>query len=281
MIRTPPGQAGTLVVIESSRGWGPVDLQAAWAHRSLLYVFIWRDLKIRYKQTLLGAAWIVLQPLLSTLLLTIVFGVLARIPSGKLPYAVFALCGLLPWYYFASALGRAATSLLSNASLVTKVYFPRVLVPLASVLGGLVDFLVSLPALVVLMIVYDVGLRRTAPLALVFVLLAAITALAAGLWMSALSIRFRDTTQLLPFLLQAGMYATPIVYPVTLVPGRWRALLGLNPMVSVVEGFRWALTGEGHLSFPMLLLSLSVTTSVLLGGLIMFRTAEKTLADVI
>jgi lipopolysaccharide transport system permease protein len=280
-MQTPFDQPAVLVIIEPTRGRGFVDLRAAWRHRRLLYVFIWRDLKVRYKQTFLGAVWIVLQPLLSTLLLTIVFGVLARIPSGRLPYAVFALCGLLPWYYFASALSRAATSLVSNASLVTKVYFPRVLVPLASVLGALVDFVVSLPTLAVLMIVYDISLKGTAPLMLSFVLLAAVTALAVGLWIAALAVRFRDASQLLPFLLQAGMYSTPIVYPITLVPDRWRALLGLNPMVSVVEGFRWALTGEGQLSLTMLLLSLTVTTALLLGGLIVFRTAERTIADVI
>jgi lipopolysaccharide transport system permease protein len=280
-----PDQVTTLpsqqLVIEPTRGLASLKLREVWEYRELLYFLVWRDLKVRYKQTALGVAWVVLQPLVATLIFTVVFGNLARIPSGDLPYPLFAFSALLPWQYFAGALTRSGTSLVNNANLITKIYFPRLIIPLAGILNGLVDFGISFLVLIVLMLYYGVGpgwAILTLPL---FLLLAIVTALGVSLWLSALGVQYRDVNQLLPFLVQVWMYATPVVYPAALFPERWRPLLGLNPMAGVVEGFRWALTGSGDAPGPMLLVSVIVVLVLLVSGLAFFRNTERTFADVV
>ena len=271
----------TQLVIEPTRGWAVLKLGEVWEYRELLYFLVWRDVKVRYKQTALGVLWVVLQPLVTTLIFTVVFGNLAKIPSGNLPYPLFAFAALLPWNYFAGALTRAGTSLVNNANLITKIYFPRLIIPLAGVINGLVDFGISLIVLVALMIYYGV-VPNAAVLLLPFFLLMAIgTALGVSLWLAALGVQYRDVNYLLPFLSQVWMYATPVVYPASLFPERWRPLLGLNPMAGVVEGFRWALTGSGDAPGPLLLVSVGIIVVLLVSGLVFFRNTERTFADVV
>lgn len=269
------------LVIEPTRGLAALKLRELWEYRELLYFLVWRDLKVRYKQTALGVIWIVLQPLVATLIFTVVFGRLAKIPSGELPYPLFAFAALLPWNYFARAVNRSGTSLVNNAHLITKIYFPRLIIPLAGVINGLVDFAISLLLLAGLMIYYGVvpGLAiATLPL---FLVMAMGTALGISLWLAALGVQYRDVNQLMPFLVQVWMYATPVVYSASLFPERWRVLLGLNPMAGVVEGFRWALTSSGDAPGPMLLVSLVIVLLLLVSGLVFFRNIERTFADVV
>ena len=268
-------------LIEPTRGLAALNLRALWRYRELLYFLVWRDLKVRYRQAALGVAWVVLQPIAATAIFTLVFGRLAGIPSGELPYPVFAFAGLLPWNYFAGALNRAGTSLVNNTHLITKVYFPRLVIPLAAVSVGLVDLGVSLVVLAGLMVIYGVGPGPAIVSLPLFVLLAFVTALGVSLWLSALGVRFRDVNHLLPFLVQVWMYATPVVYPASLLPERWRPLLGLNPMAGVVEGFRWALAGAGRPPGPLLLVSVAVSLLVLISGIVFFRATERTFADII
>jgi lipopolysaccharide transport system permease protein len=278
------GQAdvsSVVVHIAPSNKWFSLRLGELWAYRDLLYFLVWRDLKARYKQTALGALWIVLQPLAATIIFTVVFGRLAGIPSGELPYAVFAFAGLLPWNYFASSLTRSGTSLVTNSSLVTKVYFPRLLVPLAGIVNGLVDFGISLLVLICLMLWYGVTPGASIVFLPFFLLLVATTALGVSLWLSALNVQYRDVTQLLPVLVQMWMYASPIVYASTLIPEQWRPIYALNPMVGIIEGFRWVLTGTDRP--PDIILWMPVITAgiLLITGLIFFRRTEQTFADII
>jgi len=269
------------LVIEPTRGLASLKLREVWEYRELLYFLVWRDLKVRYKQTVLGVAWVVLQPLVATLIFTVVFGNLARMPSGDLPYPLFAFAALLPWQYFAGALNRSGTSLVNSAHLITKIYFPRLIIPLAGVINGLVDFSISFLVLLALMLYYSVvpGFAiLTLPL---FLLMAIATALGVSLWLSALGVQYRDVNQLLPFLVQVWMYATPVVYPATLFPERWRPLLGLNPMAGVVEGFRWALTNRGEPPGPLLWVSVAIVLVLLTSGAFFFRNTERTFADVV
>ncbi|HRN66653.1 MAG TPA: ABC transporter permease [Promineifilum sp.] len=268
------------LIIEPARGHFSLQLDRLWAYRELLYFLVWRDVKVRYKQTALGVAWVVLQPLLTTLIFTVLFGLLLKVPSGDMPYPVFALAGLIPWQYFAGALTRTSSSLVGNAHLITKVYFPRLIIPLTGVLSGLVDSAIGFVLLAALLVVY--GIWPTAAILLLpaFLLLAMATALGFGLWLAALNVRYRDIGYLVPFLIQIWLYATPVAYGSTLIPERYRWLLGLNPMTGVVEGFRWALLGQEP---PGRLFALSVTISVvvLLTGLVYFRRTERTFADVV
>jgi lipopolysaccharide transport system permease protein len=250
-------------------------------YRDLLYFLVWRDIKVRYKQTALGAAWAVLQPVLTMVAFSVFFGQLARVPSDGIPYPVFAYAALLPWQLFAYAMTEAGNSLVGSQNLITKVYFPRLVIPIAAVLGGLVDFGVSFVVLVVLMIVY--GIRPgiavlTIPL---FILLVVATALAAGLWLCALNVRYRDVRYTIPFLTQFWLFLTPVAYPSSLIPVRWRALYGLNPMAGVVEGFRWALLGKRAAPGPMLAVSVVIVAALLTGGLFYFRRMEASFADTI
>jgi lipopolysaccharide transport system permease protein len=250
------------------------------AYHELLYFLVLRLVKLRYKQTVFGAGWAVLQPLLAMVAFTLVFGRLARLPSDGLPYAVFAYTALVPWTYFANTIGHASNSLVDNERMLTKVYFPRALLPLASVIGGLLDLIISLVVLFGLLAVY--GVRPSANIwALpVFVVLAALTALAVGLWLSALNVRYRDVRHAVPFLVQFWLFVTPVAYSSSLVPVRWRAWYALNPMVGVVDGFRWALLGRPEVPVSAAVSAVAVL-ALLLGGLSYFRRTERTFADII
>ncbi|HNS01897.1 MAG TPA: ABC transporter permease [Anaerolineae bacterium] len=279
---TPP-----TVMIQATRGLSALQLGALWEYRELLYFMVWRDVKVRYKQTALGVIWVLLQPLLSTLVFTVIFGLLLEVPSNGLPYPIFAYAGLLPWQYFAGSLTRTSTNLVDNANLITKVYFPRLTIPLSGVLSGLVDFAVGLVLLAALMIIYRVPLTATVLLLPFFLLLATITALGFGLWLSALNVRYRDIKQLVPFIVQLWMYLTPVIWPVTIIPERFRPLLALNPMTGVVSGFRWVLLGDASavtgLQAPaaLFILSVLIAVGVLVSGLFFFRSTERTFADII
>lgn len=272
-------RAVTLVC--ATKGWAPLRLGELWKYRELLYFLVWRDVKVRYKQTILGAAWAVLQPLLTMIIFTLVFGRLAKVPSEGVPYPIFSYCALVPWTLFAFALAESGNSLVANQQLVTKVYFSRLVIPVAPVLAGLVDFSVAFVLLLGMMAYYGVhpGIAIvTLPL---FVLLAIATALGAGLWLSALNVEYRDVRYTIPFLTQFWLFASPIAYPSSAVPAKWRALYGLNPMAGVVEGFRWALLGTHKPSAAMVLVSSAVVVFLIFGGLIYFRRVEKTFADVV
>jgi len=224
----------TTIVIRPTRGLAALKLRDVWAYRELLYFLVWRDVKVRYKQTLLGVLWVILQPVVSMAIFTVLFGVLLKVPSGDVPYPIFAFAGLLPWNYFSQALSRSSTSVVNSAHLITKIYFPRLVIPLSGVLSSLVDFAIAFGVLVVLMVVY--GIVPTTRLAVLppLILLAMATALGFGLWLSALNVKYRDVNYLLPFLIQIWMYLTPVVYGSGLIPERFRFLLSLNPMTGVV-----------------------------------------------
>lgn len=251
-----------------------------WESRELLYFLVWRDLKVRYKQTVLGATWAVVQPLATMLIFTVVFGRLARLPSDGVPYPLFAYCALVPWSYFATALAQSSNSLVDQSRLITKVYFPRLLVPLASVIAGLVDLVITIVVLLGMLLYYRI-VPGPAALALpLFILLAMLTALAVGLWLSALNVRYRDVRHTIPFLIQFWLFATPVAYSTSLVPTRWRTIYGLNPMAGVVDGFRWALLGREPPG-AMLVVSVVTVAAIAVGGLFYFRRVEHSFADVV
>ena len=273
------------VVIRPTRGWASLRLRDVWQYRELLFFLSWRDIKVRYKQTALGVAWVVLQPLITTLVFTVLFGGLLNVPSGDVPYPVFAFAALVPWNFFAGALIRSSTSLVGSANLITKVYFPRLIVPASAVLSGLVDLAVSFVVLLVLMAWYRIALTPAILLLPLLILLATATALAFGLWLSALNVQYRDINYLVPFLVQIWMYLTPVIWGASLIPEQYRFLLALNPMSLVVDGFRWAIFGPTVPVFqgsPWLYgLSLGVMAATFAGGLAYFRATERTFADVI
>jgi lipopolysaccharide transport system permease protein len=261
--------------------WWILPFGELWDFRELIYFFVWRDIKIRYKQTAIGAAWAVLQPLLTMLIFSLFFGRLAHIPSEGLPYPIFYYSALLPWMYFAAAMQNATNTIVENQRVITKVYFPRLALPLASVLSGLVDFAVSFVMFVVLMVYY--GIRPT-PAVLwfpVFILLAILTALGVGLWLSALNALYRDVRYVLPFLVQFWLFASPVAYPASLVPQKWRWLYGLNPMAGVIEGVRWSLTGHTSPPGRLIFVSTAAVLALLASGLIYFQKVETTVADVV
>ena len=268
-------------VIRAQTGWAPLDLAEVWRHRELLLFMAWRDIQLRYRQTALGVAWAVLQPLLTTVVFAVFFGRLGGIPSDGLPYPLFALAGLVPWQLFAFALLQSSTSLVDNQNILRKVYFPRIIVPIASVGAGVLDFLVSFLLLVAAMAWYGIPpswrMLALAPL----VLLALVTALGVGLWLATMNVRYRDVRYTVPFLAQLWLFATPVAYPASIVPERWRPVLGLNPMAGVVEGFRWALLGAGQVSGGLLAVSSAVSGLLLVSGLLYFRRMERGFADVI
>jgi lipopolysaccharide transport system permease protein len=271
----------SILRIEPSRGWVSLHLDDLWDYRGLLYFLIWRDVKVRYKQTTLGVAWAVLQPLLTMAVFTIFFGRLAKIPSNGVPYPLFAFAGLLPWQLFAFSISEAAHSLVASQNLIKKVYFPRLVIPIGTVLAGLLDFAVGFVLLLAMMVYYRIPLTAGIFLLPVFLLLAISTALAVGIWLSALNVQFRDVRHTIGFLTQFWMFATPVAYPSSLIPEKWRALYGLNPMAGVVEGFRWALLGTKTSPGPMILISSLAVLILLTGGLIYFRRTERTFADVV
>ncbi len=269
------------VVIEPRKGLFDLKLPAVWRHRVLLYFLIWRDLKVRYKQTIIGIGWAVIQPVISMILFTVIFGQLGRIPSDGLPYAIFAYAALLPWNYFASALQRTVASVVVDSSLITKVYFPRLILPIAGTVSGLVDFLVSFIVLFGMTFwfrVYPTWNILAIPFLL---LLALLTALSVGFWLSAINVRYRDVGYTIPFLVQVWMFASPVVYPVSMIPEKYRLLYSLNPMAGVIEGFRWALLGTTAPDFSVMAVSVLVVLGLLVGGLVFFRNMESTFADVV
>ena len=270
-----------VLVIQPSRVWFRLDLAALWQYRELLYFLVWRDLKVRYKQTAIGATWAILQPLMTMVIFTVIFGHFAKIPSDGLPYPIFAYTALLPWTYFASALSRSSSSVVAEAHLISKVYFPRAVLPLAGTVSGIIDFAVAFPLLLGMMIWYGI-MPAWGLLALpLFLLLALATALAVGLWCSALNVRYRDVGYTIPFLTQCWMYASPVAYPVSLVPENWRFFYSLNPMAGVVEGFRWALLGKQGPDFVVMAVSTVVVALLLVGGLVFFKHMERTFVDVV
>jgi lipopolysaccharide transport system permease protein len=256
-------------------------LRELWEYRELLYFLAWRDVKIRYKQAALGVTWAVIQPLLTMVIFSVIFGQLAKLPSDGIPYPVFSYAALLPWQLFAGALQRAGTSLVGNSNLITKVYFPRLVIPISAVAAGLVDFGISFVVLLGLMAFYGntpTWAILTLPL---FVLLAALTALAVGLWLSALNVQYRDVQHMIPFLVQAWMYASPVAYSAGLIPGGpWRIIYGLNPLAGVIQGFRWALLGAAPPD-ELMAVSVIIVIVLLVSGLFYFRRMEKTFADVV
>jgi lipopolysaccharide transport system permease protein len=267
--------------IAPSHGWVGLDLGELWQSRELIAFLAWRDISVRYKQTLLGGLWAVLQPFMLMVVFTIVFGVVAKVPSGEVPYPVFAYAGLLPWQLFAFALTEASISVVANERLITKVYFPRLVIPISAVAAGLVDFAASLGLFVALALIFQVVPGPMWWLFPIFVAVAFATALGVGLWLSALNVRYRDVRYTLPFLTQLWLLATPIAYPSSLIPEPWRAFLALNPMAGVVEGFRWCLLGGAAPAQPTLLMSGASCVVLLITGLLYFRKVERTFADVI
>jgi lipopolysaccharide transport system permease protein len=271
-----------VVHIRPARGWTLLNLRDLWLYRELIYFMTWRDLKVRYKQTLLGASWAVLQPFLTMVVFTIFFGNLAEVPSDGVPYPIFSYTALLPWYLFSRAMQEASRSLVANRHMITKVYFPRIILPVASNLAGLVDFAISFLVLLVMMLYYKIVPTPyvwTLPL---FLLLALVTALGTGLWLSALNVLYRDVGYVMPFLTQFWMFVSPIVYPASMVPEKWQPLYAINPMTGVIEGFRWAMLGTQD-SPPVVMLVTSATVAVLLlvSGLLYFRRMERLFADMV
>ncbi len=272
-------------IIRKTTGLAALQLDQVWAFRELLYFLVWRDVKVRYKQTALGVLWIVLQPLIMLGLYYVIFGILLQVPSNGVPYPAFAFAALVPWTYFAGALGRASISLVEGAQLVTKVYFPRLLVPLSAVLAGLVDFAIAFVVLIVVLLTYQIVPGVEILLLPVFLMFAIFTALGFSLWLAALNVHYRDIKHLVPFIVQTWWFATPVMYATNIFPENFRWVLALNPMTGVVEGFRWALLGAEYpgAQLPLYLYGISVAISliVLISGMFFFRSTERTFADIV
>ncbi len=268
-------------VIAPSPAWVPLRLRELWEYRELLYFLVWREIKVRYKQTALGVAWAIVQPLFTMLVFSIFFGRLARMPSDGVPYPVFTLCALIPWQLFAFALTESSNSVVANQRLITKVYFPRLVMPLAALGVGLVDFATAFVLLIVVALYFGVSLSLTLLTIPIWAFLALLTALSVGLWLSALNVKYRDVRYTVPFVSQLWMFATPVAYPTSIVPESWRAVYALNPMVGVVDGFRWALFGVTPPPGITVVVSSIVVAVLLIGGLHYFRRMERTFADIV
>lgn len=281
MDRTQYAESIPATIIQGSESTWDLPLRELWQYRELLYFLTWRDIKVRYKQTILGVAWAVVQPLIIALTLSLFLGRLAKVPSDGMPYPVFAYTGMVAWQLFASALTEASNSMVANERLITKVYFPRMLVPMSAVAGALVDFLVAFVVLIPFLIFYRMVPSTTVFTIPFFVLLAALIAFGAGLWLSALNVQYRDVRYTVGFLVQLWFLATPVAYPTSVVPTPWRAWYALNPMVGVIEGFRWALLGTGEAPGHLILISVAATALIFASGLYYFRRMEHTFADVI
>lgn len=276
------GGGSAVTWIRPSRGWKAPDLRELWHYRELLYFLVWRDVKVRYKQTVIGAAWAILQPVATMVVFSVFFGRLAGLPSDGLPYPVFAYAALVPWTFFANGLTLATGSLVGGRDLLKKVYFPRVAIPVAAVLSCLVDLALAFLVLLVMMVAYGIVPGAASLVVLPLLLLLAFTAsLGAGLWFSALNVKYRDVGYMIPFLTQLWLFVTPIAYPSSLLEEPWRTVYGINPMAGVVEGFRWALLGTDTTPGGMIFVSASVSLAVLVGGAFYFRRMEKTFADVV
>jgi lipopolysaccharide transport system permease protein len=279
----PPQEGASVPVlrIEPSNGRVSLRLRELWEYRELLYFLTWRDIKVRYKQTALGAAWAIIQPFMTMLVFSLFFGKLAKVPSDGIPYPIFSFSALVPWTFFANGLAQSSNSLVGSANLIKKVYFPRLTVPISTVLSGVVDFCLAFIVLVAMIFYYGVVPTSNVVFLPLFLLLALITSLGVGLWLSALNVQFRDVRYLVPFITQFWMFATPIAYPSTLLSAKWRILYGVNPMVGVVDGFRWALLGTDSAPGPLIAVSATTAILLLVTGTVYFRRMERTFADVV
>ena len=270
-----------VIRIEPSKGWVALQLQELWAYRELLYFLIWRDVKVRYKQTAIGAAWAIIQPVFTMIVFSLFFGRLGKIPSDGVPYPIFCYTALVPWTFFSQGLSQASNSLVGSANLIKKVFFPRLSIPIASVTSGLIDFALAFIVLLGMLLYYGILPTVNVIWLPLLVLLTLVTSLGVSLWLSALNVYFRDVHHIIPFLTQFWLFATPIAYPSSLLSEPWRTLYGLNPMVGVVEGFRWALLGTETAPGPMLIVSSLAALTLLVSGTFYFRRLEKTFADVV
>ncbi len=270
-----------VTLIKPSRGWLSLNLPELWRYRELLYILAWRDVKVRYKQTVIGAAWAIIQPFFSMVVFSLFFGRLSNMPSDQIPYPLFSYAALVPWTFFANGLSESANSLVGNANLLKKIYFPRLIIPIAAVISGMIDFVLAFLVLLGMMLYYQVLPTTNIFWLPLLALLAFTTALGVGLWLSGLNVQFRDVRYVVPFLVQFWLFATPIVYPSSLIPEEWRLLYALNPMVGVVEGFRWSLLGVDTAPGPMIGVSALAAVALLVSGAFYFRRLEKTFADVV
>ena len=276
---TPANPA--IIHIRPSRGLFAMDLGELWSYRELLYFLVWRDVKVRYKQTAIGATWAMLQPLMTMIVFTLIFRNIGGVPSDGLPYPIFAFTALLPWNLFASALNRSVTSIVSQSNLISKVYFPRLLVPISSTISALVDFAVGFVILAAMMLWFGIVPSWKLVFLPLFVFLALNAVVAVGLWLSAINVKYRDVGHAIPFLVQIWMFASPVAYPISVIPEKWRFLYELNPMVGVIEGCRWAILGNGAPNFTVIYISTAVVTTFLFFGIIYFKRMEETFADVV
>ena len=268
--------------IEPSRGWVSLKLRELWEYRELLYFLTWRDIKVRYKQTVLGAAWAIIQPFFTMVVFSLFFGGLAKVPSDDVPYPIFSYAALVPWTFFAYGLQQSSNSLVASANLIKKIYFPRLVIPISSVISGVVDFVLAFLVLLIMMLVYGIFPTINVVFLPLFVLLAFVTSLGVGMWLSAMNVQFRDVRYTIPFITQFWMFATPIAYPSSLIENDLlRALYGINPMTGVVEGFRWALLNTDTAPGPIVIVSSAVAVGLLISGMYYFRRMEKTFADVV
>lgn len=274
-------QGEEIIFIKPTKGWGSLNLRELWLYRELIYFLTWRDLKVRYKQTVLGAGWAILQPVLSMIVFSIFFGSLLNVPSEGVPYPIFSYAALLPWGVFAKALNDTGRSLVSNRAMLTKIYFPRMVIPLASVFSSLADFLIAFIVMLGLMFYYRIAPTSNIWTLPLFLLLAVITALGVGLWLSAMNVLYRDIGYMIPYITQLWFYLTPIVYSSSEVPEQWRFFYALNPMVGVVEGFRWALLGTSDAPDPMIAVSATISVVIFISGMFYFRRMERTFADMV
>jgi len=270
-----------VTIIRPSRGWISLNVRDLWEYRELLYFLTWRDIKVRYKQTVLGAAWAIIQPFFTMVVFSLFFGKLAKVPSDDIPYPIFSYAALVPWTFFANGLSQSSTSLVASANLIQKVYFPRLVVPVSAVISGAVDFVLAFVVLLGMMLFYGIVPTGAVVWLPLLLLLALVTSLGVGLWLTAMNVQFRDVRYAVPFLVQAWMFATPIAYPSSLLDEPWRTLYGINPMAGVVEGFRWALLGTETAPGPIVLVSALVAMGLLVSGAYYFRRMEKTFADVV
>lgn len=273
--------ASTVNYIDSKRGWVGINFGELWRYRELLYFLVWRDIKVRYKQTALGAAWAILQPFVAMVVFSLFFGRLAGMPSDGVPYPLFSFAALVPWTFFAYALTQSSESLVTNQQILKKVYFPRLAIPIAAVLAGVTDFALAFLVLIGMMLYFGVTPTMTIFWIIPLLLLGLVTSLGVGLWFCALNVRYRDVRYVIPFLTQLWLFATPIVYPSSLLEGHWKTLYGLNPMAGVVEGFRWALLGTETAPGPMIVVSAGMACAILVGGALYFRKMEESFADLV
>jgi lipopolysaccharide transport system permease protein len=277
----PPSREHPITVIVPPRGALALDVAELWAHRELLFLFAWRDATVRYKQSVVGIGWALIQPVMMMIIFTTVFGRFAKLPSDGLPYSVFTLCALVPWNYFARSLSDSSNSLVGASHLITKIYFPRLVLPLSKVFSGLIDFAIAFVLLIAVMAWYGIAPTRGLLLLPLFMLMAILTSLAVGLWLTALNVKYRDVSFVVPFLLQVWLYASPVAYSTSIVPAGWRTLYALNPMTGVIEGFRWALLGNRPPDPLLMGISLSIILILLVSGLYYFGRMERTFADII